>query len=156
LEKLVRLNGDMTEQRHKTIAAIASDIMKTHEELVLKYGGKKGAVATMVKRIKSQYKKNSDVKKLVASVFAVWSVASASESSTRLRKPLPAQVVAIIRLLGMDQEQTGFASFIASGRDMLLGKEAIRAHHLAQIKTGQGKSVVLGVLATTLAVCGMT
>ena len=155
LTKLVTLN-DLSEAQAASITEIATDIFKTHEGMVKKFGGRKDAVEAMVKKIKADNRKEMNVRKMVASVFALWSVASVSQHSKLLRKPLPAQVVAIIRLLGLDQEQSGFAAFVASGRELLLGKEAIRAHHLAQIKTGQGKSVVLGVLATTLAVCGMT
>ena len=57
-----------------------------------------------------------------------------------LMQPHAAQVVAIFRLLGLDQSGSPVGGSVSN--------------HMAQIKTGEGKSVVLGALSTVLALFG--
>jgi hypothetical protein len=102
------------------------------------------------------------VAQLIGGVFAVWSIVDRLEKEraneplvkaelrTRLniwRKPHSAQVLSIIRMLELDRKELdspwkGTCASIEQGK---------KPHHLAQVKTGQGKSVVLGTLATVLA-----
>ena len=131
----------------------AQKILDTHLTMA-KLFDKKRDLSELVRRAKTCFRRDSDLDALVGSVFAVWSAASMTDRSSELRMPLPAQVLAIIRLLGMDKElgllERGQAMF-----GMGAAAAAVKAHHLAQVKTGQGKSVILGTLATVLAVSGL-
>lgn len=113
-----------------------------------------------VKEIQGKYNRMLCIPDLIASVFVIWSLASASEHCHTPRRPLPAQVVAIVRLLVLDKPVSNGGSKFERGmywvQSLFLSPSpaAIDASYLAQIKTGQGKSVVLGVLATVLSIVG--
>ena len=88
------------------------------------------------------YRTQQNMPIVLAAIFAWWSVNFFEELKKRnpllkadpekLLQPNSVQVVCILRLLG--------------------AKEKLR-NHLAEVPTGEGKSVILGVLATTLALC---
>ena len=131
----------------------AQKILDTHLMMATLFERKRD-LSALVRRAKTGFQQDSDLDVLVGSVFAVWSAASMNDRSSELRMLLPAQVLAIIRLLGMDKE----LGLLERGQAMLgMGgaAAAVKAHHLAQVKTGQGKSVILGTLATVLAVSGL-
>ena len=80
---------------------------------------------------------------LVANVFAAWTVLNCkpyfeanNKDKSYLRQPHPAQVLSIFRLLGISCENNEFAN------------------NIVQIGTGEGKSVVLAVLAIVLSLLG--
>jgi len=86
-----------------------------------------------------------DIPELLAYIFAEWTITNASsffeaeecdDRDTYLLKPHPAQIISIFRILKIDQ------------------RENIE-NHLVQIKTGEGKSVVLGVLSSFFALLGI-
>ena len=85
------------------------------------------------------------VPKVLAAVFAVWTIdfyqkthdPNSSDSTAAMRSPHAVQVFCILRLLG------AFKS----------GKMSLE-NHLAEVPTGEGKSVVLAVCAATLALYG--
>jgi tetratricopeptide (TPR) repeat protein len=93
-------------------------------------------VAEMVRETLS----SADVVEIVAGICAVWSLAGSSaddDDSSSIIRPHAVQILSIFVLLGLDASQ----DLSISG-------------NLIQVKTGQGKSVLLGVLATLLAVRG--
>eukprot|EP00854_Cymbomonas_tetramitiformis_P003883 gene3883-4844_t len=89
---------------------------------------------------------------LIAAIFAIWSYSSAQPKAKTLKKPLPAQVLALFQLLDLSRSDTSIVSWICAKIGIAGGTQP--RNHFAQIKTGQGKSLVLGVLATVLAVLG--
>jgi hypothetical protein len=100
----------------------------------------------------------TDIPAVIGGAFAVWSLGSVTDQCETPLRPLPAQVVAIVRLLGLERRHlsstpssNGFFNFSWMGTGHT---DAIDASHLAQVKTGQGKSVILGVLATVLSLAG--
>ena len=107
-----------------------------------------------VRSIKRNFISAKNIPDLIGGVFAVWSLASMSEQCRTPRRPLPNQIVAIVRLLALDTSppRSTFKTYLESW--FKSPSTAIEASHLAQIKTGQGKSVVLGTLATVLCVVG--
>ncbi|XP_038114027.1 uncharacterized protein LOC119767976 [Culex quinquefasciatus] len=82
--------------------------------------------------------KQETLPQLLAGITAVWSImASKDVSGTgKYLKPHCIQVLCVLRLLGVDNVENGVAK------------------HLAQVLTGQGKSLVLGLIATVLALTG--
>jgi hypothetical protein len=91
--------------------------------------------------------------KLLAGVFAVWSLTTAIESDTGsiiMKKPLYLQILAIFSLLGLKKEP-GLKKKAKAFWDNSI---VLKKSHLIQILTGQGKSITLGVLSTTLAILG--
>ena len=107
-----------------------------------------------VRTIKRSYSSNKNIPDLIGGVFAVWSLASMTEQCPTPKRPLPNQIVAIVRLLALDKSppRSTFKTYLESW--FRSPSSAVEASHLAQIKTGQGKSVVLGTLATVLSVVG--
>eukprot|EP00935_MAST-01C_sp_MAST-1C-sp1_P000725 g725.t1 len=98
--------------------------------------------------------KKNDIPAMIGGVFAVWSMLSKSENCSTEKRPLSPQVATIVRLLGLDaQWSTTGLSLRGLRQWMSGGAQAIDASHLAQVKTGQGKSVILGTLATVLCLC---
>ncbi len=85
-------------------------------------------------------------------------------------RPHAAQVLGIFRLLGMEHTYPsvvpdGFRQWAAATSDWAVdsainfanvatGEFVTLANHVAQIRTGQGKSVTLAGLSTVLALCG--
>lgn len=98
----------------------------------------------------SIYDSQEHIPKVLAAIFAWWSIDFLEKLRKRhphlkaepkkLRRANNGQVVCILRLLGCSAEYTGIGSKFKN--------------HLAEVPTGEGKSVVIGVLATTLALYG--
>jgi len=112
----------------------------------------------IVADVKKHYANSSDLSDAIGGVFAIWSLQSITVQCRTPRKPLSTQIVAIVRLLNLDKppetlKNKVFSAFPSWLKSKKLDKK-INASHLAQIKTGQGKSVVLGVLATVLSMLG--
>jgi hypothetical protein len=106
-----------------------------------------------VRQVKIFFDTDKSIPGLIGGVFGIWSLASISEQCPTPRRPLATQVLAVIRLLALDKpaQRGSFLSWMGlSSRP----EATIDASHLAQIKTGQGKSVVLGTLATVLCIAG--
>ncbi|KAL1402818.1 hypothetical protein pipiens_019630 [Culex pipiens pipiens] len=82
--------------------------------------------------------KRTEMPKILAGVAAVWStMVSADVSSTgKYFKPHCIQILCVLRLLGADSGEKGVSK------------------HLAQVLTGQGKSLVLALIAAVLALTG--
>lgn len=85
------------------------------------------------------------IPKLVAHVFALWTLKNAyhyfeaeglNNKASYLLQPHAAQVITIFRMLGIGD-----------------AKEEL-SHHLVQMRTGEGKSVTLGITASILALLG--
>jgi len=114
----------------------------------------------IVADVKNHHTQGSNLPDTIGGVFAIWSLLSKTERGPTLRRPLSAQVVATVRLLNLDKprENSRSQKVFSVLQSWLLSKKPdktlINASHLAQIKTGQGKSVVLGVLATVLSMIG--
>jgi len=86
-----------------------------------------------------------NIPELLAYIFAEWTITNASsffdaedsdDRESYLLKPHPAQVISIFRILKIDEREN-------------------LDNHLVQIKTGEGKSVVLGVLSIFFALMGI-
>ena len=102
--------------------------------------------------------------KTVAGICAVWSLASCPEGSDGMMKPHCVQILAIFRLIGVEQGVSLATEYVERGKrgmrralpaiGNLLGQANLTSSHLVQVKTGEGKSVILGVLATLLAILG--
>lgn len=97
---------------------------------------------------------------LIAKIAVVWSLKKSPHDErgtiSIYLKPHSAQILAIFRLLQLDcADESGLFEML--GRRVLGSKmdKAKLDSHLTQIKTGQGKSVVLGICSTVLAVMGM-
>ena len=92
------------------------------------------------------YDAQDNIPKVLAAIFAWWSVdflvklrkrnPHLKADASKLRRANNGQVVCILRLLGCTSVYTALKN------------------HLAEVPTGEGKSVVIGVLATTLALYG--
>lgn len=85
----------------------------------------------------SEFKKDT-LPKLLAGLAAVWSIIESKDitSTGKSLKPHCIQILCILRLLSVDKDSKGVDK------------------HLAQVLTGQGKSLVLGLLSSLLALTG--
>ena len=96
------------------------------------------------------YDSQEHIPKVLAAIFAWWSIdflvklrkrnPHLRADPAKLRRANNGQVVCILRLLGCSGYWTSIGSKFRN--------------HLAEVPTGEGKSVVIGVLATTLALYG--
>jgi hypothetical protein len=101
---------------------------------------------------------------LLATIFAIWTLshvedaAAVNEGCDDLKKPHPAQVVAICRLLGLGIadafRKVAVRWFLGNQPSEADVRESLFAHHLVQVGTGEGKSIILAVTAAVLAVIG--
>jgi hypothetical protein len=120
----------------------------------------------------------SSIVQIIAHFFAYWTLtnlagydalAGSANSTTYLLQPHSAQLFAIMRILGLDSDnfhkKNTFADLATRGTDFLwkhaFGGSTTRAHkpftlqnHLAEVKTGEGKSVVLACVACVIALLG--
>jgi hypothetical protein len=102
-----------------------------------------------------------DIATLLAHIFALNCILTSTtmfvESSydkSCLRKPHAVQILALFRLLGLDFSTGFWKSLSKMASDSLgLGLDAISGH-LAQVGTGEGKSILLGGLSAVLALLG--
>jgi hypothetical protein len=103
----------------------------------------------------AEFAREPNLPKLIAGIFAVWSLDSCqdTESGPQMFTPHPCQVLTLLSLLRVDQKDTLVGRFKSLFTNEELAK-MIDSSHLIQLKTGEGKSVILGVLATLLAVRG--
>jgi len=121
------------------------------------------------------------MRSIVAYIFAWWSLDSAAEATNaargshdsvekdwrftphditvHLKKPNAAQILSVFRLLGMSgilpREHTSFFSlkrWIAPPNDRAIDLES----HLAEIKTGEGKSVAIAGMSCALGIFGFS
>lgn len=96
---------------------------------------------------------------LVAAVCALWtSLTARTFKDKAVQRPHAVQVFAILRLLGVDapHEEGKEANDAAEGAGGYAADDICRrvARHLAQVNTGEGKSLVLAVTASVFALCG--
>jgi uncharacterized membrane protein YgcG len=104
----------------------------------------------------------AQIPELLAGVFAIWSIDStgalfkATRRKEVLIQPHPVQVVAILRLLGVDQSANGSFSAIASFLGLQSDEQLLPPGHFVQVGTGEGKSILLGGLSAVLALLGCT
>jgi len=148
------LMNNLSSHRAAALLGIARMVEKKYESIMHSDGRFSVDLEKTVRSIKRNFTSNKNIPELIGGVFAVWSLASMSEQCRTPRRPLPNQIVAIVRLLALDTSPTKstFKTYLESW--FKSPATAIEASHLAQIRTGQGKSVVLGTLATVLCVVG--
>ena len=135
LDKLVELNSDLSAQQKATLERHWATYEALHSAMLDKHFTTRD-VAAMVRETLAC----GSVVEIIAGICAVWSLAGSSaddDDSATIIRPHPVQILSIFVLLGLDR-----------GQDLSI------SGHLIQVKTGQGKSVLLGVLATLLAVRG--
>jgi hypothetical protein len=94
---------------------------------------------------------------LLAGVFALWTIKTSEENfqesneTIDLKQPHVLQVLAIFRLLGLDEG----TSFLSSLFQLFTGASSRSiSGHLIQMKTGEGKSILLAGLSCVLALLG--
>ena len=158
VEEVVKLNK-LAAARAKRLLDVVKEIYSAYERT---YGMGKfhRDYPRMVRSVKNTFNLDKSIPGLIGGVFGIWSMSSISEQCPTPRRPLAAQVVAVARLLSLDKPGMPQGIFtMPQGIFNRLGlvaapEPSIDASHLAQIKTGQGKSVVLGTLATVLCIVG--
>jgi hypothetical protein len=114
--------------------------------------------------------------KLICYSFACWTLSEQSlksydrtpndeKKNNHLTQPHPGQVVVVMRLLGLDTPEVMFETPAANTNESMF-EWLVRGvskpdpaklqfvNHLAEVKTGEGKSVVLAVTAAVLALIG--
>lgn len=137
---------DLTSLR--TAQASLNDSYMTHVEDFLK-GSSQTKLMDIIRLLVSDLKSiatslsNQPAKtgQLLGCLFALWSILEAADGTVRektmLRKPHATQILSILRLIGIDHKGNV-------------------VNHLAQVKTGEGKSISLGIIAALYALFGYT
>jgi len=99
---------------------------------------------------------------LLAGIFAVWTVQTSQHmfearggDKDCLIRPNVVQLLAIFRLLGLDNTSTGFwCALQAIGSSLGFSNTVEFDGHVIQVGTGEGKSILLGGLSCLLALVG--
>jgi hypothetical protein len=154
VEEVAKLNK-LSERHAESLLHVVKEVMSAYDK-TMRTAKFHCDFPMMVRNLRRVFSADKSVPGLIGGVFAIWSLSSTSEQCPTPRVPLAAQVVAIVRLLGIDKPGSrGFLARLGSAVGLSSRTEpSIDASHLAQIKTGQGKSVVLGTLATVLCIVG--
>jgi hypothetical protein len=105
------------------------------------YGGNRPQLRDFATTLLEKAQKNPA--HVVASICAVWSMSDLPPDSSTCKRPHAVQIFSIFRLLALHIKHQQL-DFPLDSKDS----------RLIQVKTGQGKSVLLGVLATALALGG--
>ena len=115
---------------------------------------------TDVNRINWNSKIEDLLPELVGHVFALWTLLKSHNffkisEKDYLFQPHPAQVISILRMLGIGYSQ-GFKQTIINIKNSFFGydKNTSLKNNLVQIGTGEGKSVTLAVSSAVLALVG--
>ena len=134
LKELAKLNN-LSEQQKASLEVHYAKYDAKYKKMLEKHFTTK-SVSEMV----AEALAGADVVETIAGICAVWSLTGSSaddDDSSSIIRPHAVQILSIFVLLGLD-----------TGKDLSI------SGHLIQVKTGQGKSVLLGVLATLLAIRG--
>jgi len=141
----------LSEEHKVSLLHVVKEVFASYERTMCK--GRFSHHSDVVRQIKNVFDSDKSIPGLIGGVFGIWSLASGSKQCPTPRRPLCTQILAVIRLLALDKpaQRGSFLPWIGrSSRP----EATIDTSHLVQIKTGQGKSVVLGTLATVLCIVG--
>jgi len=92
---------------------------------------------------------------VLACVFAVWSISNSASFYAETKdphsilRPHPVQILSLLRMFEVDTEK----GWIDTLKGVFFLSDGLKGH-LIQIGTGEGKSIILGVLSTVLALLG--
>lgn len=109
--------------------------------------------------IKLKGKSSSELRnklvRLIAGVSAVWAIQNTPKDFGSNMQPHPAQIFAVMRFLQIENPDDGlfrtFCRLLGGGNNAAALRQG--DSHMAQVLTGQGKSMVLGITAVVLALC---
>jgi len=152
VEETANLNR-LHQEEHDLLLKVVLQIYAKYDAILTKNCFDLPGLVTDIKKKYNNGNKsgNSGLSDLIGGIFAIWSLQSKTEHCQSLIRPT-AQIVAIFRLLVLDKPPpTGRWNCLES---WVRSSKRMNASHFAQIKTGQGKSVILGVLATVLSIAG--
>ncbi len=101
--------------------------------------------------------------KILAGISAVWTMMSSGvefnksdRNADALLRVHQIQVIALIRLLKLSQDKPGLWEKVGSAMTFgRLGRKLMSDGHMLQVGTGEGKSVLLGILSCFLAMIGI-
>ncbi|XP_039436730.1 uncharacterized protein LOC120418419 [Culex pipiens pallens] len=133
-ERLQKIYQQYSDQFEKYMTEPVSEDAKAHAVACMV---RESVQPVLFKEWTAEYK-SVELPKILAGVAAVWStMVSADVSSTgKYFKPHCIQILCVLRLFGADSGEKGVSK------------------HLAQVLTGQGKSLVLALIAVVLALTG--
>ena len=161
LDKLAELNSlsnDQKETLRNSYTAFHTrfcDLLKTKTTLE--------DFADLVPRHESAVLRHKCIPELVAAIFAAWSMSISDKTteSSAWPSPHPIQVLSIYRLLGVGSPKRPKSGFwldtlykVGDYFSAKSSKADAGRGHLIELKTGEGKSLVLAVLSTVLAIFG--
>lgn len=126
---IARVGGDTEELLKTQMQHIEQTLKKEMQRLSLEIKGKQFSTV------------RKEVVQLLAAIAAMWTHKNADKHYTYetlgLKKVFPTQILAVFKLLHLD-------------------REGELSNHLLELKTGEGKAVILGILATFFALTGDT
>ena len=164
------LNIDNIHKEYKIYLGSFDNALNNHEK---KYEHLVSQIKKFTKKLVSNNQTwnkyiNNNISKILGQVCAVWTLKdlkdykrqrnnkkkSKQNDKQYARKPHPAQIVAIMRLLGADISYSKSFSLISLKRNNVDKNQKYIFSNLAQISTGNGKSVIIGITSTILALLG--
>ena len=137
VEKLNKLSPQHATQLLKSV----NDVYQSYNHLMSKNKFHVD-LPGMVHDIRDRYTKKENILDVIGGVFAVWSLESATELCLTLRRPLPAQVVAIVRLLGLDKSKSRLRTWanIIGVESWWKTKCPLDSSHLVEVRSDQNRT----------------
>ena len=178
MSELLKLNADLKAEEADKLLGLLRKFRARYEQLLDQYLyafapppleelvslTKRKATAPGQRSFSRSYLAVSeDLPGILAGIFAVWSTQTSRDSYSKtnkveaVRKPHPVQLLAIFRMLSMDSgENSKFAQvwdWFKRSVATSLPQDKFNGH-LVELGTGEGKSLVLAVLAICLSLLG--
>ncbi|XP_065663330.1 uncharacterized protein LOC136085791 [Hydra vulgaris] len=177
---LKKLKGDnINKDSIKKLEDVYDLYLKNYQQLLEKYItqiNEKGVLNELVASIKSnadrmtqntfekvkwdKYDRES-ITILVANIFALWTLQNAEyynemkdndNQDTYLLTPHPSQVISVFRILGVGYNAETLKN--SSSSEILHDSNDMLQNNLVQVKTGEGKSLILAVVSCVLSLIG--
>eukprot|EP00808_Paulinella_micropora_P003433 g32056.t1 len=169
VHRLQNKNPDVDAKTWERLKAVHGKYEAKYQELVQKHlkdsknEVKLDQLTWKVKQLAHKATTNDeDFPILLANMNALWTVSSSAgawqlkQDEAMIKAPNVIQALTLLRLVGADQpRESTLANWGKSVVGFITGSWTSKvASHLAEVETGGGKSIVLGLLATFLALLG--
>ena len=110
-------------------------------------GGNFRDVASIAVEVRAMVGQRRSIGTIIGGIFGVWSKLLGPQPGGEWERPHPVQVLSIFRLLGVRGQQSWTSTL---SRWVAGGLPGNSKGHVIELKTGEGKSLVLGVVAAFL------
>eukprot|EP00457_Paulinella_chromatophora_P000048 gb/GEZN01000048.1/.p1 GENE.gb/GEZN01000048.1/~~gb/GEZN01000048.1/.p1 ORF type:complete len:2943 (+),score=416.90 gb/GEZN01000048.1/:766-8829(+) len=168
LKKFSDLNPNITTEETDTLLRLHNLYERSYENVIERYMFQSVNSADVSKLVEDLHRLGSNLASknartnwneipdlmttLLGNIAGLWSMWGSKDSNAKshdklqIQKPNVIQVLSLLRMLGLDANQTRVQQTFQAGQ----WRKQLQSH-MAQVVTGGGKSIILGMLASSLA-----